>query len=349
MRRAQPNSNFGTLQTVQVDPAILTTTRGLFRFNVSQIPEGSAVASATLRLCVTTGSQPGEGHTHELRRVASPWTELGVNWNNQPPVSAAVSATQVVSHNADCLYTEVTPDVQAWVDGADNYGWQLSDQAETLLGGEALYGSREQSSPSYRPQLVVTYFPPDEVTYYLHDDPSPPTGDSTSLPVLPMAPAEPVATTLHNYDTDLDASPGMVIKNGGDGAVEADPTKFQTWKGPAASTPYTIDGGVSMTLWSAMKDFTPNKAGAIVVFLRDCFNASCTTIGVINYAQPDWQSGSSNWHSVDLAITVGTYTMDAGHWLELKIVVPEQSDDDLWFAYDTVSYDAHMHVPLAIP
>lgn len=349
VRRLQPNTNFGTLATVQVDPGALTTTRGLFRFDVSQIPQGSTVAEASLRLCATQGNLPGAGHTHKLQRLASTWTELGVTWNNQPPVSAAVTATQVVPSSASCVFTDVFPDVQAWVGGANNYGWLLSDQQETLLTGATQYGSREYSSSPTRPQLTVTYKLPNELTYYLHENPWPPLNDTPSSAILPMAPGQPAATTLYNYDTDYDSGPGIVIARGGSNDLESDATRYQAWVSPALTTAYTIDGGISMTLWSATKDFTSGKAGAITIYLRDCSGAACSTIGSVSYSAPGWQSGSPDWHSFDLAITTGNHTVAANHWLQLKIIVPISSQDDLWFAYDTVNYDAHIHVPVVQP
>lgn len=349
VRRFQPNTNFGTLQTLQVDPAVLTTTRALLRFDVSQLPVGSTIAAANLRLCETQGNSAGAGHTHTIQRAASTWTELGVTWSNQPPVSATVTATQIVPPSASCVFTDVSPDVQSWVGGANNYGWMLSDQQETLLGGATQYASREHNSVTHRPQLVVTYFPPDELTYYLHENPWPPLGDTTSLPTLPMDGDSPTATTLYNYDTDFDSGPGLVIHRGAQDQSETDAHKYQSWIGPAAPAAYTIDGLITMTLWSAMKDFTSGKTGALTMYLRDCLGASCSTIGSVHYSVPNWQSGSPNWHSFDLAMTTGTYTVATNHRLEVKIIVPNDSEDDLWFAFDTASYDAHVHVPIVLP
>lgn len=277
----------------------------------------------------------------------SPWTEEGVTWNNQPPVSAAVSAGFEVIDVAQCTQTNVRSDVQIWVDGANNYGWRLGDRDETILTGAVQYASREHLSISHRPQLVVTYFPPGELTYYLHENPYPPQGDSTSSPTLPMSSIEPTGGTLYNYDTDLDALPGIVVKRGGADSAESDGSKYQSWVGPSAITPYTVDGGVSMTLWSAAKDFRNDKAGAITVYLRDCSGTTCTTIGSVHHSEPIWQGGSATWRAFDLEIATGMYTVAANHWLELKVIVPDDSEEDLMFAYDTTTYDAHIHIPIA--
>lgn len=345
----QPNTNFGTSMTVQVDPSILTTARGLFRFDVSQIPLGSAVESAVLRLCQATGNQPGEGRTHQLRRLMSTWTELGVTWNNQPPVNAAASAGFQVIDVAQCAYTDVSQDVQSWVNGANNYGWQVNDRDETLLTGTVEYASREHSSISHRPQLVVTYRLPSTITYYLHENPYPPLGDSTSAATLPMSGSAPSATTLYNYDTDMDSGPGIVIERGGSGAGETDADRYQSWIGPAAAAAFTIDGSVSLSVWSAVREFEEDKAATLAAYLRDCSGSACTLVGSATHSDADWQDGYTGWRPAGLTITTGTYTLAPGHWLELKLIVPNSSEDDLWFAYDTTTYDSHIRIPIAQP
>jgi len=35
----------------------------------------------------------------------------------------------------------------------------------------------------------------------------------------------------------------------------------------------------------------------------------------------------------------------SGHYFELKLLVDGESDDDMWFAYDTTSYDSKIELP----
>jgi hypothetical protein len=52
--------------------------------------------------------------------------------------------------------------MQAWVDGAPNYGWRISDQDETAGGStEARYGTRENVDVSLHPVLLDDFMPPD--------------------------------------------------------------------------------------------------------------------------------------------------------------------------------------------
>jgi hypothetical protein len=55
---------------------------------------------------------------------------------------------------------DVAADVQAWVDGATNHGWQVMDQNEGVgSSSDAKYRTRESGTVAERPQLVITYSP----------------------------------------------------------------------------------------------------------------------------------------------------------------------------------------------
>ena len=59
--------------------------RGLVRFDISGLPPGAKIISATLELGhVTSYGVAGESLTITTHRITGDWTEMGVNWNNQP-------------------------------------------------------------------------------------------------------------------------------------------------------------------------------------------------------------------------------------------------------------------------
>jgi hypothetical protein len=156
-----PGTNYGAQTEMSVDGDPTQTNRAFVQFDVAGIPGGSTVDHATLKLCFA--SDPGAGavgHIHELRRVTSDWTETGVTWTNQPTVSATVSASITVPSGAQCVSFSVTADVQAWVDGATNYGWRLADLNEVTPGSYlTTYAARTYGAPGQTPQLVVPYSP----------------------------------------------------------------------------------------------------------------------------------------------------------------------------------------------
>lgn len=197
-------------------------------------------------------------------------------------------------------------------------------------------------APTARPTPAPTPTPATFTALYLHNDPSPPTGNTASHATLPMDVAAPTAPVLHNYDTDRDAFPGLLIRKGGPGSSESNPAKHQAWRSPVLSSPVTLKGNVTVHLWSAMKDFQQGKKGQVRLYLRDFDGSSYTEIVNVMVNDPDWQRGSSTWVPKTFVIGVGSYTVPSGHRLELKIVVESSSDDDLWFAYDTAAYPSRL-------
>jgi hypothetical protein len=135
--------------------------RTLILFDVSGIPSGAAVQSATLTLCYS-GNPSGGSQTrvHALHRATSGWLELVVTWALQPTFSPSVSASILVPSSEQCMAFDVESDVQAWVDGTSNFGWVLKDANESQSGSsDAKYRSREDSDPLQHPHLDITYIP----------------------------------------------------------------------------------------------------------------------------------------------------------------------------------------------
>ena len=154
----------------------------------------------------------------------------------------------------------------------------------------------------------------------------------------------PSGSALFNYDTNRDALSGIVIKKGGAGADETDSAKHQAWRTSVLSEAYTLPNAVTTTLSTAMKNHNPNKQGSMTLYLRDFNGSGYTTIAAASLTKADWQGGSANWTTVSATLTTAGYTLAPGHQLELKIIVNSQSDDDLWFAYDTTTYQSRIEI-----
>jgi len=167
-------------------------------------------------------------------------------------------------------------------------------------------------------------------------------GDTNSQPILPMDSDLPTAAVLYNYDTDRDASPGLVIMRGGSGPDESNPMKYQAWLTPAFPEGAVIQGDATVRLWSALKDFNTGLSGVVTVYLRDCDGLSCVELGSDTVATNP-QAGST-WKLESVTVPIGTYTIAPGHSLELVVVVDASSDDDMWFAYDTNSHKSRLTV-----
>ena len=158
VREIVPSKNFGTSTFMTAKSKSGDHRRAFVGIDISSIPAGSTVSSATLTLCVVESSGDGQiGSTDEVRRVTAAWGETTITWNNQASVSSTVTGTITVP-GTSCVNVDVTSDVQAWVSGVANNGWRVSNQDAGF--GSVDYGTRENSSPSSRPHLEVTYTSP---------------------------------------------------------------------------------------------------------------------------------------------------------------------------------------------
>ena len=178
--------------------------------------------------------------------------------------------------------------------------------------------------------------------FYLHNDPTPPTGDTASHAVLPFDGTVPTASVLYNYDSDRDSDDGLVLAKSGPGLSETDLTKYQIW---SVLGPINLNGSTTLTLWSAIKSFDTTKRGVVLAALLDCAvdGSDCNTITTGSLDHNPWDSaGSGTWVEKTMDLGAVTYTIAADRTLRVKIVVRANSGDNMWFAYDTTSYDSHL-------
>jgi hypothetical protein len=183
---------------------------------------------------------------------------------------------------------------------------------------------------------------PTNLILYLHNNPSPPTGNTISQATLPMNQTAPTTSTLYNYDTDRDSAPGRVIQKGGTGPGEANPDKMQVWRTQPFASDVTFKNSIQIKIWSAMKDFAPNKRGTVSVYLHDFDGSTYTLIGTAGLDVGNWQGGNASWVLRQFTISNSAYTLRAGHSLDFRIIVKSPSADDMWFAYDTTGCPAQI-------
>jgi hypothetical protein len=165
------NTNYGTDINIEVSNyGVGDTSNVLIEFDVSSIPAGSTIDSATLSIYnpLLVGS-----FTMAIYRLLVSWTEAGATWNSRNGTNNwstagaqgsgtdhAESATQSgVAASASSSWTNftVTDDVQAFVDGTTNYGWVI-DPDSAPSSDYALYWSSDyEDNTALRPKLVVEY------------------------------------------------------------------------------------------------------------------------------------------------------------------------------------------------
>lgn len=142
-----PYSNFGGDAYLKVGMGAGGERRSYVQFDVSAIPSGAAIHSATLNLYCTFSNL-----TVSVHQVTSSWTEEGITWNNQPSFVSTPTDSTSEGSGGWCSW-DVIRDVQAWVDGAAvNHGFVL------MSDGQHTFYSRD-SIGSKKPVLDITYLP----------------------------------------------------------------------------------------------------------------------------------------------------------------------------------------------
>ncbi len=148
----RPDKNYGG-QPIGVAGAVNGGVRqGLLRFDLSAIPAGSTVSSATMSL-VRQGALSAPLNAHQ---VLASWSEADVTWNSlggaySPSIAAQVPAQQ----GGPTLITfDLTALAGSWLSAGNN--GLLLEQASGLTQ----YRSSEHPQVNERPKLDICYYPP---------------------------------------------------------------------------------------------------------------------------------------------------------------------------------------------
>jgi hypothetical protein len=162
---ANLDDNFGALPTLSVMyytpvTGVVFDYMSFIHFDLSGIPSGSTINSANLRLHVRESLFQGVGNegTVEVYRVDDSWSEATITWNNQPEIlSTGISRYFAFSDQGSYVSFDLTSEVQAMVDGADNYGWCLSgSQTDKPI---VSFESKDWVNVDYdlHPALIIDY------------------------------------------------------------------------------------------------------------------------------------------------------------------------------------------------
>ncbi len=155
-----PTTNYGTDTNMNVERKTNNVARSIVTFDLSEIPTGSTISSATLSLYMY--AVPSASRDHGAHRVTASWVETSATWDAQP-ASAAATATTATGMTANVwLSWTVTTDVHAWIatDWTTNYGWMIKDAAEGDGNPPRTvqYYTREYTGDTtLRPKLAITF------------------------------------------------------------------------------------------------------------------------------------------------------------------------------------------------
>jgi hypothetical protein len=130
----------------------------LFGSSAGQIPPGAVILSADLRLTISSGSSD----SISLHRVLVPWSAATASWNffedgisvADGEAHATPDAIFIPSGGGGTpLNLDVRAGMQAWADGAPNYGWVFMSEGSDVFR----FHSSETSTVAFRPRLTVEF------------------------------------------------------------------------------------------------------------------------------------------------------------------------------------------------
>ena len=150
------NTNFGAVNMLHIGAVGSSTRQALVKFDLSTVPAGATIQSATLSL--RKSQSPGQGLV-DLHRITAPWSETTVTWNtfgggSNPTAELTINPSTVPI--GGYLAADVTSLVSAWYSGTlPNDGMLLAETG----AGRLFVGSSDAGLLQNQPSLSVCYLP----------------------------------------------------------------------------------------------------------------------------------------------------------------------------------------------
>ena len=175
IREGTTTSNFGSCIQIFTNGGASNRDRSLIRFNLSSIPIGATITSATLTLVKESGSSSANV---EIRRLTNDWTEgtqgcggsasvsnwsqriTGTNWTAAGgDFASTVYATTTVGTALQSYNWNVATLVQEWVSGTSaNLGLMIKNVDESA-SNQQIFSSSESATSANFPKLMITFIP----------------------------------------------------------------------------------------------------------------------------------------------------------------------------------------------
>ena len=215
------------------------------------------------------------------------------------------------------------------------------DMTATIEGGAL---GTVQASTTLTAELRPEQTEPLEHLYFfLHNNPTPPVGNTNAQTDLPLDLAKPTSTTLFNYDADRDTQPGLQLIRSNN-LVDTDATKFQEWVSGPLSGPVTIDGGMTLFIAAAGLNFEIDKNMSLLAAVKD-LDPGGGGESTIGDPGSEGFSSEATWSLVTVHFDRVIYTIPTGHKLVLRVQFAEESGAEGMIAYDTSSQLAYLMLP----
>jgi hypothetical protein len=178
-------ANYGSLVNVEVGGP--NGFQGLFLFDLTELPAGTTAASvsgASLRVFANKVATAG---AINVSAPTAPWTESTVNGFSGPGVGALIAGPIGVSVADSYISIPVTSQVQAWLNGAPNYGFIVTAVPSTSV----FFDSKENTTTSHPAVLEIDLLGPAGAT----GPPGPPGAQGASGATGPAGATGPQGAT----------------------------------------------------------------------------------------------------------------------------------------------------------
>jgi uncharacterized repeat protein (TIGR01451 family) len=263
VRQDAATTNYGNAAEMETQPESGEFRHSLVQFEMGVLPPGAIITSAVLSLTVTNDRN---NHFDQVRRMNTAWTETGATWNRRNGInpwagggafSAADYGTTVfgtITPTVQQVYTVgVTSAVNDWVNnGVPNNGFVLLSTGSD--NGQAKYATKEETTISERPALIVQWFLP----------------PATTAPVRTQLSASPL----------LRAGPASIVNVTMQISSSANITNMV----PPATLQLFTTGGVTATKVSGPTPAGPiSTSNSVAVFTYSYIVTPSTTPGTINF------------------------------------------------------------------
>jgi len=180
-------------------------------------------------------------------------------------------------------------------------------------------------------------------TWYLHNNPTPPTANTAAQFNLALNTTSPTATTLYNYDTGCESRIGRSINRNTGLVSETGSCRYATWRSVALTAARTLNGTATLTMF-ARKATAGGTAPTLRAFLR-VYNPSTTAYTELGTANATITAEPTlAFASYALTWTLASVSVPVGRQVEVKIVAlggSVQTD----IAYDTTAYPSSLTLP----
>jgi hypothetical protein len=180
-------------------------------------------------------------------------------------------------------------------------------------------------------------------TWYLHNNPTPPTANTAAQFNLPLDATTPTAATLYNYDTGCESRAGRSINRNTGVVTETGACRYATWRSTALAAARTLNGTATLTVW-ARKTSSGGTAPTLRAFLRVFDPATSTYVDLGQANATVTTNANQPWATYDLGWSLASVSVPAGRQIEIKLVATG-ANRNVEIAYDTTAYPSSLTLP----